>query len=228
MLQVLVTATSDLLVSVADVKESMDLTDAVNDTKLARFIGRASARIDAYCHRTFLLQTYRALLPAYGGERLLLPCAPVRAVLAVYDGTDTGTARQLSATEYTVDKQNGWIEYESGWPWSAQSRPEVAPFPEPNSEVARYIVDWSAGYVPLNGTTATGDGATSTGCTIPLDLQEAAISLTRSRWLSRTRDQAISSKRVGELSITYKADAVESAGLPVEVRDLLAPYRSLI
>jgi hypothetical protein len=114
----------------------------------------------------------------------------------------------------------------TNFPWTVDSFPEVSPLPEPLSEKDHWLVEFTAGYT-LAGTTSTADGVASTGPTTPLDLQDAAIALVRSKWYSRTRDQAITSKKVGELSITYDNSAAADYGLPKEVCDLLAPYRSL-
>lgn len=225
MLTVVTTATSDMLVSLADAKEAMDITDAGYDEKLTRTIRRASARIETYVGRPLLVQKYQAALPSYGGPILQLPLHPVRNVFRVFDGTDTGTGTELSSTEYTLDKSRGQLVRNAGWPWTYTSYSEVAPFPEPGKEYARWLVEFSAGYIPANGTSTTWDGTNTTGTTVPLDIQEAAISLTRSTWYSRTRESNITSKSVGELSISY---GKQSGALPDEVMSILNPYRSIL
>jgi hypothetical protein len=221
-------ATDNILVSVADVKDAMDITDAGHDETLLRFIRRASRRIETYVGRPLLDQVYRATLPSYGGRVLQLPCHPIRSVLRIFDGTDTGTGTELSSTDYTVDYETGHLHRDSWWPWTYVALTEVAPFPAPNQEYPRWLVEFSAGYIPPMGkdTGSTGDGTTTTGTTIPFDIQDAAISLTRSMWLSRARESGIKSKHVGELSITYGTPT--NASMPDEVAAMLAPYRSII
>ena len=225
MFDVVTTATSDLLVALADLKEALGITDAGQDEPLTRFMRRATGRIETYVGRPLLSQVYTAALPSYGGPILQLPTHPVRAVLRVFDGTDTGTAIAVTSTEYVVDKPRGQLVRNVGWPWTYQSYAEVAPFPEPGQEYTRWLVDFSAGYIPANGKESTVDGTTTTGTTVPPDLQEAAISLTRSMWFSRTRESGITSKHVGELSISYGA---QRGPIPDEVASMLDPYRSVL
>jgi uncharacterized phiE125 gp8 family phage protein len=224
MLMVCSTATGDTLVSLADLKDAMDITDAGQDETLNRFLRRASQRIETYVGRPLLDQVYQAVLPSYGGSVLQLPVHPVRAVLRVFDGTDTGVGTELSSTEYTVDYARGQLLRAAGWPWTYTSYTEVAPFPEPGQEYLRWLVEFSAGYVPPMGKDSTGDGTTTTSSTVPLDIQDAAISLTRSLWYARTREAGITSKHVGELSVSYS----QQTGLvPDDVAAILSPYRSI-
>lgn len=227
MLTVCGTATGDLLVSLADLKDALNLTDAQHDETLTRFLKRTSARIETYVGRPLFDQVYQAALPSYGGPILQLPRHPVRAVFRVFDGTDTGAGSvELTSTEYTVDAERGHLVRNSGWPWTYTAFAEVAPFPEPHHEYPRWLVEFSAGYVPASGkdSGSTQDGTTTTGTTVPLDLQEAAISLTRSSWYARTRESGVTSKSVGELSIHY---AAPTGSLPDEVAAMLQPYRSV-
>jgi len=225
MLMVCSSATDDTLVSLADLKDAMDITDAGQDESLTRFLRRSSARIETFVGRPLLHQVYQAVLPSYGGPILQLPAHPVRAVLRVFDGTDTGTGTQLSSTEYAVDYERGQLVRNAGWPWTYVSYAEVAPYPEPGQEYNRWLVEFSAGYVPPLGKVSTGDGTTTTSCTIPFDIQDAAISLTRSLWYARTREAGITSKSVGELSVSY---AQQTGLVPDDVAAILSPYRSIM
>lgn len=226
LLTVLTSATGEMLVSLADVKEAMDVTDAAYDESLTRFIRRASSRIETYVGRPLLDQVYRAAVPSYGTAVLQLPRYPIRSVLRVFDGTDTGTGTELSSTEYRVILDKGQLYKDSGWAWTYVTRPDVAPFPEPGMEYPRWMVEWSAGYVPAGGkdTGSTEDGTTSTGCTVPMDMQDAAITLTRDLWFGRAQQSNVVSKRVGDLSITYGQPA---GVVSDEVAAMLQPYRSL-
>jgi hypothetical protein len=220
------TATGDTLVSLADLKDALDITDAQHDESLTRFVRRASSRIETYIGRPLFDQVYLAALPSYGGPILQLPRHPVRSVLRVFDGTDTGTATELTSTDYTVDHARGQLVRNAGWPWTYTAYTDVAPFPEPNQEYPRWLVEFSAGYVPSAGKNAcsTGDGTTTTGTTVPFDLQDATISLTRSLWYARTREAGVTSKSVGELSVSY---AQQTGLVPDDVAAMLAPYRSI-
>lgn len=227
LLTVCSSATGDLLVALADVKDALAITDAQHDETLTRFIRRASSRIETHVGRPLFDQVYQAALPSYGGQILQLPHHPVRSVLRVFDGTDTGAgSRELSSTEYVVDRDRGQLWRSEGWAWTYAAQAEAAPFPIPNAEYPRWLVDFSAGYIPALGkhASATQDGTTTTGTTVPMDLQEAAISLTRSTWYARTRESGIRSKSVGDLSVTY---AAQTGSMPDDVLAIIEPYRSV-
>lgn len=226
---ILSAATSDLLVPIEDVKEVLQITDSVNDEALRRVIRRASARIASYIGYEPLMQRYRAQLPSYGGVTLQLPHRHIRSVLSVFDGLSTDEASELSATEYRVDTQRGQLQNDAGWPWTWQQRQGLTLEPEPGNEYARWTIDYSAGFVPVNGKTSTWDGSTSTGPTLPADISDACILLVKDSWDRRSRTGDVQSERVGELSITYRDSSSDRlGGLPGEVADMLRPYRSLI
>jgi hypothetical protein len=229
---VLTSATSEALVNVQDVKEALGLTDNVDETLLTRFIDRASARIASYCGRAFTVQRYEAILPGHGCQVLQLPSYPVRTIFSVHETTDTGVTA-LSATEYRLDTQTGQLQRTEGWPWTGVRRVDLTMDPEVDSEVPTFRVEYSAGFSLGKDSGSTWDGTTSTGRTLPLDLEEAAIGLVRRAWLARERDPSVVSEKVGDLSLTYQQPSssvsgmAQRSGFPADIADLLDPYRSL-
>lgn len=229
MLTVLTSSTGVGLTDAASVKDVLDSCDTKDDVLLGKYIGRASARIEAYCGRTFDVQRYQEVIPAYGGTVLQLVGYPIRKVFRVFDGTDTGSAQELSATGYRIDAARGQLHRDEGWAWTYQLSRAIAFEPLPGQEYIQWLVEYSAGYVPAGGWTSTWEaGSTSTGSTLPLDLQAACIDLVQNLYLSRGQAANVQSERVGELSITYATRAAGSRGLPDEIVDVLAPYRSVI
>lgn len=224
-LRVCTTATDDNLTTLEDVKDSLGITDSKDNETLKRIMVRAARRIESFVGRKLNVQVYQAVLPAYGRKRLALPAYPVRHVFRLFDGTDTGTAAELSATEYTLDAENGFIERNEGFAWTLQTIPGVISFPEPDQEFGRYLVEFSAGYIPPSGSTSTQDGTTSTGSTVEPDIQDACISLVRNIWSARKQASNVTSKKVGDLSIAYSSNTNE---LPDDVLAILTPYRSII
>lgn len=224
---VLTSATGVMLASLADVKDALDITDDRYDETLTRFIKRASGRIETHVGRTLAVQTYQSVLPAYGRKRLTLPAYPVRAVLRVFEGTDTGTENELTSTDYHLNKEAGFIERDEGWAWTLQAKPDVITFPEPSQEYGKYLVEFGAGYILPAGkdSGSTDDGTTSTGQTLPQDIEDACIGLVRSMWHSRKRETDLVSKKVGDIALTWQAQTGE---LPDSVMAMLAPYRSVI
>lgn len=230
MITVLNTATSELLASLADVKEALSITDNVTDETLTRFIARASRRIAMYCGRQFLLQRYQVFVPSYGGVTLQLPHREIRTLFSLFDSSDTGST-MLTNTGYRLDSVRGQIARDEGFPWSAQFSQDLTGDPAVGAEYPRWLLDYSAGFIPSGGKESTWDGTTSTSSTVPPDLTDAVIGLVQRSWLGRGRDLSIQSERVGELSVSYHNSlqgASQGSSLPSDVTDLLAPYRSLI
>ena len=222
---VLTSATGELLASLADIKDALELTDNVQDRTLERFARRASRQIERYLGRTLGRQKYEAVAEAYGGVVLQLPAYPVRHVFRVFDGTDTGSATELTSTEYRLDAARGQLNRDEGFPWTWQRHEGIAFEPEPGLEAKGWLVEFSAGYILPDGASTTWDGTTATGPTLDADVSDACIELVRQMYLSRDRDPNVQSERVGDLSITYGAGA---GALPPTVLDLLAPLRSVI
>lgn len=224
---VLTSATGVMLTSLANVKDALDITDNKYDDTLTRFITRASNRIESYVGRSLAVQRYQTFLPAYGRKRLMLSHYPVRAVLRMFDGTDTGESTEYASTEYHVNAEIGSIERDEGWSWTLQTKSDVIPFPEPGQEHPQYLVEFSAGYIlPLGKDSgSTWDGTTSTGPTLPGDIEDACIQLVRSQWHARKREEGLVSKKVGDISLTWESQTGE---LPNSVLAMLAPYRSVL
>lgn len=224
---VMVSATGTMLASLADVKDAIGITDNQFDETLTRFISRASRRIATHIRPTLGVWKYQTVLPAYGRKRLMLPAYPIRAILRMFDGTDTGTANELTSTDYHLNAEIGAIERDEGWSWTMQTKPDVISFPEPGQEYGRYLVEFGAGYLLPSGkdSGSTWDGTTSTGQTLDGDIEEACIQLVRSQWQSRKREEGLISKKVGDISLTWES---QSGELPNSVLAMLAPYRSVL
>jgi hypothetical protein len=231
MITVTQASTSDLLVSVADIKEVLDITDSAYDAMIERLLSRATARIQNYCGKPLLVQRYDVRTPSYGSVNLSLPHRFIRTLFAVRDSSSTGQDA-LSSTGYSLDVNKGLLYRSEGWEWSAQfNANSIVSDPVVGAEYRRWYLDYSAGFIPAGGkdSGSTWDGTTDTGQTVPADLQEAAIGLVSRSWRSRLRDPDVASERVGELSITYRdtQSARGSLGIPEDIADLLRPYRSI-
>lgn len=147
-----VTATAaDLRLTTVDALKA-DLGDATatNDSLYDSMILRASAVIDAYCHRTFARQTYTEILPGYGNVSLRLAEAPVSEVTSVvWDGG--------AITDYVLDNATAGILYRrAGWPWTVQMDAGLGQYgagyppsgiPVPGSEDRVFTVIYTAGYL---------------------------------------------------------------------------------
>jgi len=236
MITVLATATDEDLVTLENLKETLDITDANLDNKISRIITRAGKRVSSYIGTPVLgLQKYQAILPSYGSINLQLPRHPVRDILRVFDGTDTGVDNEYTSTDYRVDKERGWLNRDEGWGLSRQVEDRTAGPAEivvPGGEYKRWLVEFTAGYVLSGGLStssalwSTAGGSTSTGPTLPDEIEDATIEVAKGMYLSRLRDPGVTSERVGEVSITYQQPVGD--GIPPSIAAILAPFRSMI
>lgn len=188
------------------------------------------------------VQTYRECLPAYGRQTLMVSRTPVRAVLAVYDATDTGDAVALDSTEFRVeDADAGLITRNQGFGWTATLQPPGSggPFlssipleapPIPGQEYRPWMVDYVAGWTYGGLTTAspnwsTQKGTTSTGRTFPEDIEQGI--LFKAQAIFNGADEA-QSEKLGDLEVNYRSLGTDSDGrLITKSEVLLQPYRRL-
>jgi hypothetical protein len=145
------TAAANLrLTSVAALKEDLGDTAFTHESLYDAMILRASAAINAYCHRTFARQTYTEVLPGRGNVTLRLAEAPLSTVASVvWDGT--------TLTDYSIDNAGaGFLHRRYGWPWTAQLEPGLGQWgvgypypgtPVPGSEERLITAVYTAGYL---------------------------------------------------------------------------------
>lgn len=138
------------LTTVCNLKADLGETVTTNDSLYDSMILRASAAINAYCHRVFARQTYTEILPGRGHVTLRLAEAPVAGVTSVvWDSTPV--------TDYTVDDAAAGILYRRyGWPWTVQFDPGLSQWavgypyqgvPIPGSEERLFTIVYTAGYL---------------------------------------------------------------------------------
>ena len=138
------------LTTVAALKADLGDTGSTNDALYDAMILRASAAIDAFCHRAFARQTYTEILPGRGNVTLRLAEAPLATVTSVvYDST--------TLTDYSIDSAGaGLLHRRVGWPWTVQYDPGMGPWgtgypysgtPVPGSEERLFTIVYTAGYL---------------------------------------------------------------------------------
>ena len=138
------------LTSIAALKADLGDATGTYDALYDAMILRASAAIDAYCHRAFARQTYTEVLPGRGNVTLRLAEAPLSTVTSVvWDGT--------TLTDYSIDNAGaGFLHRRTGWPWTAQYEPGLGQWgvgypypgtPVPGSEERLITVVYTAGYL---------------------------------------------------------------------------------
>jgi hypothetical protein len=218
-------------------------TDVVGTTQeidhLSRLVRRASAWVEGKVGEPLAVATYRETVAGYGDRYLRLSRWPVRAVRAVYDATDTGSASDITSDVLLEDRDAGLLARDRGFAWTNTDRISGGDMSMgltgahlPGAEMKPYLVEYVAGYVPLGGitcgapnwTTGAVEG-TSTGPTLPDDLRHA-VALRVLEF--QANPMGVSSRRLGDLAVTYaNATGFGGAGRTVSAaEEWLAPYMS--
>ncbi len=232
MLTVCTSSTTDQLTGLATVKEELGIVDTKDDELLNRLIRSASAWAESVVGRPLLLQTYQETVAGKGGRNLALSRYPIRRVLRLFDATGTSGASELLSSQYRVeDEDAGLLSRDAGWSWNVAGA-GVGPAGygagiQPTDPDASFgdrqpwLAEYSAGFVGPGGTTSTGDGSTSTGRTLPWDVEQAVILRAKRLFLRAQLDPGVESRRIGDLAVTYRS---AQAGPEPEAL-LLEPYR---
>ena len=205
---------------------------------LGTLVRRASAWAERYLGRgPLLLQVYSETLAGAGDNALTLSRRPVMSVLRLFDATSTGTATEFCSTDYRVeDAEAGFLGRDAGFAWTAQFAHAETCFslglarsPLPGRLERPWLCEYAAGWVPIGGVTTSSpvystagpNGTTTTGRTLPEDIEQAVVLKAAEWWNGRG---GVESERVGDLGVTYRAPSADALG-PAE--SLLEPYRSL-
>ena len=191
---------------------------------------RASRWAENYIGRPVLSQVYSEKVAGYGAMTLLLARRPIRSVLRMFGTTSTANATQITSTEIWVDDaEAGLLTRPEGFGWTALAANEMGQGVAPNTELKPWLIEYQAGYSGVDGTSSTAYGTSSTERTLPEDIEQAVL-LKAAELAVRGGSAGVSSKKVGDLSITYDSFIAARGGAPVksEAESLLAPYRSIV
>ena len=222
MLRVCTSSTESSLVSLTAYKAAVGTTTTADDEIMQSALNRALALIEGYLGHPLRRHVYHETMAGYGSLELRVSRTPLIAVESVsYD------SEKVDPTTYSIASQGGGILYRQlGWPWTAGIQYDLMPRVVPGGESQNYTVVYEAGYC-MNGSTA--DGWVSTGELVPTDIEAAIIAAATYLYKGASRDPAVASKRIGDLSITYhgggqQAGSVDN-GLPNSVKGLVAHLR---
>lgn len=199
-------------------------TDATTNTRQLDAIAAASQWAVQYVGYPLLAQRYTETLAGYGSQDLMVSRTPIRVLLRMFDSTSTSQATEYCSTNYRIDQDAGLINRDSGFRWTAGVNYHLGAFVVPNSELHPWYVDYIAGYIyPALSTdsaifTTCAGGTTSTGQTLPADI-ERAVALKAKEFFEGL--EGVQSKGIGDLSITYTSESLGQRG-PAE--RLLEPY----
>lgn len=229
MLLVCSSSTESQYTTTAFLKEALfgaTATSTAEDGYLDRLITRASRWAERYIGQpapdnkgdSLSPQVYLEAVPAFEGRNLVLSRTPVRAIQRLFDSTATSGATAYNSSQYRIeDADAGLVSFtDDSLPvWTGITAWELTDYRVPRSEARPWLVEYEAGWA-VAGTTSTFGGTTSTGRTLPEDVEQAVIEKAVELYEGRGR---IASKRVGDLSLSYREDGDSPA------ERLLCPYR---
>ena len=236
MLTVTTASTDPQLTSTAAVRELLGLTtdETSDDGLINTLITRASKWAETYVGYPLSAASYRETLSGYGGRRMSVSHSPVRSVTGFWDTTSTESATTMLSSEYKVDLERGFFERDAGWSWDAPAVPQPFAIPLatgiwPGEERAPWLADYVAGYT-LDGLSTDSDnystagpgGTTSTGRTLPADIEDAVAQRAADLY---NGDLGVIEEKVGDLMVKHAL----AGGKPVDPsKELLDAYRSVI
>lgn len=230
-LQIIV-ASTEMPTAPQTVRDDRGTTSTADEASLTAAIQRAGAWAEGYVGYPLMAAKYRETVASYGGRSLLLRRTPVRAVSALYLGTDTGDSAtiQITSTEFGVEAESGKLTRPDGWAWMVPVEQDLEIRPVPGQEFRPWLVDYVAGWT-LDGIStgsalwSTEQGSTSTGRTLPYDVEAAVIERVVQKV---TGTLGVSEKAVGDLRIKYGTGGSGSGLSGDPAAAYLAPYRRTI
>lgn len=241
-IDVTVSSTDEDLTTTESLREMLPLAPAISqDGYLGRIIQRSSKWAETFVNAGPLtVQTYRETVAGFGGRRLVLSRTPIRAVKAVYRGTDTDEATVIATSEFIVeDRDAGFLARNAGFSWDVPMQWRGAaiaggdaipldPMPLSGQEYKPYLVDYVAGWT-YGGIASTASnystvaGSTSTGRTLPADVEFAV--LLRAQRLYQNRPD-VSAESLGDASVSY-GGSMARGSMATEEEMTLLPYQRI-
>lgn len=205
-------------------------TSTALDAHLSNLIRRGSRWAESYVGTPLTVQSYRETVPGFGRRNLMLARTPLRAVSALYESTDTGTAIALASTEIRVENaEAGFLSRDDGWGWTVPSEGDLELRPMTGQEWRPWMADYVAGwtYDGLSTSSAnwsTAAGSTSTGRTLPEDIEQAVL-----LWCvkAHTVPPGVASEQLGDVRVEYnlRSNRKDSEQQWQEHELMLEPYR---
>ncbi len=224
MLRVCTSSTETTLLSLESYKTAIGTTSTADDGKILAALTRATSLVEAYVGYPLRRQVYSESVAGYGGIDLRVSRVPVLSIESVLYSTEI-----VDPTSYEIgDADAGLVYREQGWPWTAGIEYDLTPHVVPRSELKSYTVTYEAGYC-VNG--STEDGWLTTGEPVPSEVEAALTVAATFLYKGAGRDPSVSSKRIGELSVSYQGGGQPgqsgsvSIGLPDSAKGMLSHLR---
>jgi hypothetical protein len=224
-LEVTIETTDAQLTTTAAVKLLLGTTATSDDALISSLITQASKWAESVVGYPLSARAYLETVPGYGSRRLMLGRTPLRAVTGLFFGTDSGDYTEVDSTAYAVGREAGFLERGLGWEWSVPVDGDLALRPLAGQEFPQWRAEYVAGYTYSGISTdsslwSTAKGSTSTGRTLPEDIERAIVIKVTDTYGGT---EGVAEKSVGDLRIRYSSFG--TAEKPDIATALLAPYR---
>ena len=242
MLSVCVSSTQDALSVTSRLRDLLGTTATSDDAYQNDLIIAASNWAEVFVGYPLTVNVYSETLPSFNSPKLMVSRTPIRNVVSLTNGTDSGSWTTLSSTEFRVeDAKAGLIGRDLGFDQTIQYGWSLSPYEAPGTELRPWWVVYEAGFVAggptCNGSSNWGgatstqgglvagaraaDGNASTAPSLPAAIERAVLFKAR-EWYNG--NEQYTAKRIGDLS--YDLRAGEYYGTPAE--ELLKPYRRIV
>lgn len=213
------------LVSLADTKTFLRISDTSDDAILTLLIQDASRAIEDYLGYDLFRQTYVEDLSGQGGNYLLVSRVPLESITSIVKDDSTTS---LDSTTYEIhDMRVGSIYSTVGWSFSPFYSGDIAPGdPDPKKDSQNYQVTYVAGYQPADDTTVTSTVSTNLS-TVPGAMKMAAYNTVRDWYFTVDRDRTISRIESEDFVIQYRGEEDQKIAvgeLPLSAQRLLRPF----
>lgn len=207
-------------------------TSTMQDAHLSNLIRRGSRWAESFIGYPLTVQSYRETVAGFGNRNLTLSRTPLRSVSALYEATDTGSQAALGTSEFRVENADaGFLSRDAGWNWSARYGGDLDLRPLSGYETKPNLVDYTAGWTYAGLSTSSANwstvaGSTSTGRTLPEDIEHAVLV-----WCQKVYSVpvGVASEELGDLKVEYNArsDRKDVYSQLQEHEMLLLPYQRM-
>lgn len=233
MLNTCIASTDVDLTTTSRVKEVLfgNTTSTVEDALLSNAIRVASRWAETIVGYPLTVQTYQESVSGYGRRKLMLSRTPIRSVDRLFDSTDTGTAAEFLTSEFRVQsREAGFLSRDEGWYWSVPVEADLSARPSVDQEYEPFMADYTAGWTYAGLATSSDNystqaGTTSTGRTLPEDIEQAVI--LKAIAIYEGTDDVVG-EQLGDLRVTYRTAAAADQMRPSQYEILLDPYRRIV
>ena len=229
MLTVTLASTEQAASDTASLRALIGTTSTADDARQLAALKAATRWAESYIGYPLFVASYRETRPSYSSRRLMLSRTPVRAVAQLLDAPSPDDGAAVLSSEFGVDREAGFLTRDEGWEWSAPVEYDLTPVPRAGQEYEQWLVDYMAGWTfggiePTSANYSTEAGTTSTGRTLPEDIEEAVLTKAAALYEGT---ESVDAEQLGDLKVTYnlRSASVDKV-VPEEI--MLAPYRRLV